>query len=404
MRSSQRSGVIAFAVLASLLTTGTVMGEASVANAATYPSWQDVQNARANKVAKAAQIGKIKIALTGLRATVETTGAIALQKGDEAQRAQQKSDEGAQKAVLLQTQADAADDQATKSQNEAGQLAARFARSGGSSEISAVLFLNGSEASDLLSQLGLATVVHNRSAGVYEKAVEDKNSAQSLTDQAAVQRDALKALSDAAAKSLEAAAAAAQAAAGALEELQGHEAQLEAQLATLVTDVQHTEAEYKAGIKALWGASAGLGAGEISATGWARPSGGRITSSYGFRIDPVNGDYALHQGVDLGGNCGSPIFAANSGRVAYAGPYGGYGNYIKIVSDDGKMIGTGYGHIINGGILVKTGDDVGVGQNIAKVGSTGKSTGCHLHFEVYQNGNTRDPVSYLRGQGIDLAK
>jgi murein DD-endopeptidase MepM/ murein hydrolase activator NlpD len=87
----------------------------------------------------------------------------------------------------------------------------------------------------------------------------------------------------------------------------------------------------------------------------------------------------------------------------YAGPYGGYGNYIRIDNSDGTGYGTGYGHIVNGGILVKAGEQVGVGQNIAKVGSTGWSTGCHLHFEVYSGGTTTDPVPFMRKQGIELA-
>lgn len=400
---ARRPRLIAILVLAGLTVAGGLAGQASEAVAADYPSWQDVQAARANQAAKTAEIARVKSLLAGLQANVTTTQTDAEQKGSVAQVAQQNYDEAAQKATLLQSQATAAQAKAAKSKQRAGQVAAQLARRSGGSDFSTTLFFSGSKAADLLAQLGLATMVKDQSAGLYAKAIQDQNSAQSLTDQANVAKNALKGLSDAAQSALELAAAAAQAATDALAEQASHEAQLEAQLATLVTDTQHTEAEYAAGIVALWGPNAGLGAGQISATGWARPAGGHITSPYGNRVDPYNHVYALHSGTDLGANCNSPIFAAHTGTVVYAGPYGGYGNFIRILNDDGSGLGTGYGHIVNGGILVHVGDQVGVGQNIARVGSTGWSTGCHLHFEVYHNGLTQDPVPFMRGQGIELA-
>lgn len=401
-RDQRRSRWVAIVALVSLLAAGSVWGAASTAQAAEYPSWQDVQAARANQAAKTAEIANVKALLSALQANVTATQAVAAQKGNDAQLAQQNYDEAFQTAERDQAHADAAEKKAADSKQQAGQVAAQLSRTG-TSDLSATLFFSGSRASDLLSQLGLATMVKDQSAGLYAVAIQDQNSAQSLTDQARVARDAEKKLSDAAQAALAEAAVAALAASTALGDQQSHEALLEAQLATLVTDTQHTEAEYQAGIKALWGASAGLGAGQISASGWARPAGGHITSPYGYRVDPFNHVYALHSGTDLGASCGSPIYAAHTGTVVYAGPYGGYGNFIRIMNDDGTGYGTGYGHIVNGGILVSVGDRVGVGQNIAKVGSTGWSTGCHLHFEVYHNGPTQDPVPFLRSQGIELA-
>ena len=86
--------------------------------------------------------------------------------------------------------------------------------------------------------------------------------------------------------------------------------------------------------------------------------------------------------------------------MTYAGPNGTLGNYIQIDHGDGTS--TGYGHIIAGGIGVRIGEDVAPGQNIAKVGSTGASTGCHLHFMVRVNGNLTDPVPFMRNRGITL--
>lgn len=388
------------AVLAVLVTGGLLGQSAPSAWAADYPSWQDVQNARSSLAAKQAEEAQLTSILAGLEAAVTSTQAIAEQKGEVAQIAQQKYDEASQKAAELQKQADAAQLKADKSKQQAGQVAARLARSGGG-DLDATLFFSGSQSEDLLAQLGLANMVKNQSAGLYEKAIQDQNTAQSLTDQANVKKAALKDLADAAQKALAEAAAAAATAAAALTEQQDNQARVQAQLATLKDDVLHQESEYAAGIKAQWGASAGLGAGQISVSGWARPAGGHITSPYGNRLDPYTHNYALHSGTDLGASCNSPIFAAHSGKVSYAGPYGGYGNYVRI--DDGDGLGTGYGHIVNGGILVHVGEEVGVGQNIAKVGSTGFSTGCHLHFEVYHSGTTTDPVPFMRGEGIELA-
>ncbi|HEY0259545.1 MAG TPA: peptidoglycan DD-metalloendopeptidase family protein, partial [Lacisediminihabitans sp.] len=395
--SSLRHGrLLAMLAVVVLLATGTVLGHGSDrAWAADYPSWDDVQNARKSVAAAQAEEARLTALLASLQDAVTSTQAVAEQKGTEAQEAQQKYDEAAQKAARLKKQADDAQANAEKSKQRAGQVAAKLARSSGN-DLSATLFFSGGSAGDLLSQLGLATMVKDQSAGLYEKAVQDQNTAQALTDQADVAKNALRTLAEAAQKALDDATTAATAATAALAEQQANEARVKAQLATLVDNATHTEQEYTAGIQAQWGASASLGGGQISSTGWVRPAGGHITSPYGYRVDPYTHQYALHSGTDLGAACGSPIYAAHSGTVIYAGPFGGYGNYVKVSNDDGSGIASAYGHIVNGGILVHVGDKVGVGQNIAKVGSTGWSTGCHLHFEIYHNGTTEDAVPFMR--------
>jgi murein DD-endopeptidase MepM/ murein hydrolase activator NlpD len=105
-------------------------------------------------------------------------------------------------------------------------------------------------------------------------------------------------------------------------------------------------------------------------------------------------------GTDFGVGCGTPIYAASSGRVIYAGWNGGYGNFVKI--DHGGGLTTGYAHIQNGGIHVSVGQNVSVGQVIARVGTTGTSTGCHLHFEVRNYGTATNPVNFLRARGVSL--
>jgi murein DD-endopeptidase MepM/ murein hydrolase activator NlpD len=405
-----RRWVSALAIL-SVLAAGSIAGSGSAAFATSYPSYADVQNARRSEAAKQAEIATLTQLLASLQAAVDSTQAIAVQKGAEAQAAQSRFDDATAKAAKLKSQADDAQAKADRSKEQAGQLAARLARTGGS-DLSATLFFSGGESKSLLAQLGLASMVKNQSAGLYEKAIQEQNVARSLTDQADVAKEALKALAAKAQKALEDAAAAAQAAAAALAEQQSHQIELNAQLAILVTNTNQTEAGYAAGVEAARqaalaaaraAAAARPRAGQVSAAGWARPSDGRISSPYGYRIDPYSGAYALHEGTDLAPGCGSPIYAAHSGTVVLAGPYGGYGNYVRIRNNDDGSYMTAYGHIVNGGILVHIGESVQVGQNIARVGSTGMSTGCHLHFEIYHNGSTEDPVPFMRAHGVDLA-
>jgi murein DD-endopeptidase MepM/ murein hydrolase activator NlpD len=123
-----------------------------------------------------------------------------------------------------------------------------------------------------------------------------------------------------------------------------------------------------------------------------RPVGGPITSPFGYRTDPVTGGTAFHSGLDLGSPCGTPIKAAGTGVVVSAGfNPGGYGNMTLI--NHGAGLSTLYGH--QSSIIVSEGQSVTQGQVIGYVGSTGKSTGCHLHFEVRVNGNPVDPLGYL---------
>lgn len=117
-------------------------------------------------------------------------------------------------------------------------------------------------------------------------------------------------------------------------------------------------------------------------------AGGTITSRFGGRRDPVVGGRENHAGIDVGADHGTPIYAAGSGYVEHAGWYYGYGNYIKIDHDYGYQ--TAYGHLSS--IAIKPGSYVKKGQFIGRVGSTGYSTGPHLHFEVLQNGKQVNPM------------
>src|SRR6185437_6008551 len=127
-----------------------------------------------------------------------------------------------------------------------------------------------------------------------------------------------------------------------------------------------------------------------------RPSGrpvqnGYISSGFGERMDPFTGEEGVHKGVDFAAPAGTRVLAVAAGVVTWAGPREGYGNLVEIAH--GKGYSTRYAH--NSVILVKVGDEVQRGEPIAEVGSTGRSTGPHVHFEVLKGGTQINPMSYV---------
>jgi hypothetical protein len=129
---------------------------------------------------------------------------------------------------------------------------------------------------------------------------------------------------------------------------------------------------------------------EIKPTG--RPvTEGYISSYFGERMDPFDGEEAFHKGVDFASPAGDDILAVAAGVVTWAGPREGYGNLVEI--NHGNGLATRYAHASR--VLVKVGDEVQRGQPIAIVGSTGRSTGPHVHFEVLKNGVQVNPMSFV---------
>lgn len=123
--------------------------------------------------------------------------------------------------------------------------------------------------------------------------------------------------------------------------------------------------------------------------------GGSYSSNFGWRIDPFNGQHSYHEGIDFAGGEGTPILAAAGGVVVYAERHPQYGNMIEI--DHGNDLVTRYAHASR--MHVKIGDMVLRGARIAEVGSTGRSTGAHLHFEVRQRGIAVNPAQFLQLPG-----
>jgi murein DD-endopeptidase MepM/ murein hydrolase activator NlpD len=127
-----------------------------------------------------------------------------------------------------------------------------------------------------------------------------------------------------------------------------------------------------------------------------RPEGrpvveGYISSLFGGRADPFDGHEAVHRGVDIAGQQGAQVLAVATGVVTRAGPASGYGNLVEI--NHGNGYATRYAH--NEQVLVKLGDTVTRGQPVALMGSTGRSTGPHVHFEVLRNGLQIDPLTFI---------
>jgi murein DD-endopeptidase MepM/ murein hydrolase activator NlpD len=162
-----------------------------------------------------------------------------------------------------------------------------------------------------------------------------------------------------------------------------------------LASVQKEKAEYLHEVEALAAVSASL-ASRIqssqsssqvvpSSSGLIWPVSGPVTSGYGWRWG------RMHEGIDIAVPTGTPVSAAASGRVIYAGWMGGYGNLVVI--DHGAGLATAYGH--NSSIAAGSGSSVSQGQTIAYAGSTGHSTGPHVHFEVRVNGSAVDPLGYL---------
>lgn len=139
------------------------------------------------------------------------------------------------------------------------------------------------------------------------------------------------------------------------------------------------------------GGSTAPAPGSSSVSGFQWPVNGSVTSGYGYRVHPIYGTRRLHQGLDISGGSGTPIAAAKGGTVLSAGWRGGYGNAVVISHGDG--VTTLYAH--QSSMNVTSGQQVSRGDIIGWVGSTGASTGPHLHFEVRINGSAVDPRPYL---------
>ncbi|PPF80559.1 peptidase M23 [Subtercola sp. Z020] len=430
LRALLQAAVVSFAL---------VLGDAlapEAARAVDYPSWEDVLAARSNEASKQGEIARIQNLISGLEAETVAAQALSEQRGAEYETAQIAFDEGVRVSDELDQKAGEAEAEAAASSQRAGSIAAQLARSGGSNLSIALLGgSGGGDADALLYQLGALSKLTEQTSGIYAAAEQSRNSAAAIASQAEVAEAALDGLRIAAEQALAEAAAAQQAVEQMLAEEQSRRVELAAQLDVLVSNRVATEADYQAGVaerariaaeraraeaearaaaereRAARGGGGGGGGGGGAGgetgpiitgpggQGWSSPlPNARVTSEFGNRFHPIDAVWRLHAGIDLvspGGTCGANVYAASAGTVTFAGSNGGLGNAVTISHGGGRT--TVYGH--NTSLVVRSGWSVVEGQLIAKAGTTGASTGCHVHFETRLNGTAQNPRQVLGQYG-----
>lgn len=176
------------------------------------------------------------------------------------------------------------------------------------------------------------------------------------------------------------------------EELVKEEDELEEKLQKIVAENAKVANESTSNSTDSSNSSASTSSSTVISNGsWPVPGYSRISSPFGYRIHPVLGVKKLHTGIDIPAPTGTPAVAVDSGTVIYSGVQGSYGNTVMIRHDNGLV--SLYAH--NSSLVVKVGDRVKKGQVVTKIGSTGRSTGPHLHFEIRVNGTAQNPLNYL---------
>jgi len=400
-RTSRRLWPAIASLGAAVLVASLGFPASSPAYADEYPTWEEVQEARKDVAAAEAKVKEIMALLERLEVEAAQAEEEAARLGEVYYEALYELDEATFQQAQLQSQADSAAAIAEESRLKAGQFVAELARVGGG-DLTATLFISGENANQLLSRIGYAAKIAEQTDGIYARALSDQNAAQALSDQAEVARQIREELQLVAEAAYEEANAAAMRAYSAVEAQLDNSARLEAQLEVLIEKREATEADYQKGVIARQQSEimGMIDPGQISAAGWARPSGGYISSHFGPRIHPIYGIARLHAGIDLATPCGRPVYAARSGRVSYSGWLGTSGNFIRLTHEDGYT--TGYAHLQSGTLYVRLGESVVTGQLIARIGNTGGSTGCHLHLETRQNMVAQDPYPFFLNRGIRL--
>lgn len=398
-----RSLAGAFVLAALLATVNLNLANARPAYALDLPTWGDVQAAKANEAAAAKKVKEIEglIAqvsqeVAATQAEVERTMAIFTQAEADFMAADARVQGLEAEAASSAAEAEAASDQAAI-------LAAQLYRAGGVDQSLELLLDDDAKAADvLLSKLAMMSKATERNTNIYQAAQTAQNNAKSLSKQAEVARGEREKLKIAAEQALEAAA---QASAAAQEKLTAQQAQqetLNAQLAALKDTTANTVSGYQQRLAAeeeqrrqAAAAAQGGGGGSTSSSGWVRPSGGWLSGTFGYCSNAYCSG-TNHTGIDLALGCGNPIYAASGGTVIFAGWAGMGGNMVYINHGNGQQ--TRYAHM--SAIYAGYGASVGTGQVIGLVGTTGASTGCHLHFETLQNGGFQNPISFMAARGV----
>ena len=251
------------------------------------------------------------------------------------------------------------------------------------------VLLNSSSFSDLLSRMEIITSLMDYNQKVVDEYTAAKEDIEQKRDDLQQTQDEQKDYEENLNYKVEDLAASEAEQAALQESIEAYKAESEAEYDRIAAEMQSVSDQI-AELSRQSAASGSVPAGDGTLI-WPTPSCTTNSSAYGWRIHPIYGTMKFHAGEDIPAGYGADILAAASGTVVTAGWVSGYGNYTVIDHGGGMM--TAYGH--QSQILVSVGETVTQGQLIGKVGSTGNSTGPHLHFEVYINGETVDPKSFF---------
>ena len=379
---------------------------------ASLPTWQDVENAKQNEASAAAKIKEIEGLLVLVAQEVETTrqerdAAIAALKiaEDDMLKAQERLDELNVKVAESSEEADTA-------AKEAASIVGLMYRSGGIDRSTEMFLESDATTSDqLLERLASMSKATERNSKIADEATRAKNDAQSLGAQADVVSKERERLEQEAQTRQQKAAELATAAANKQAEQEKQKATLDMQLAALKDTTTQTVAGYQERLNQEAaeeaerrrieeenrnnGGGSGTGGGGTpggSGSGWGLP----ITS---YWVSDEFGGSRSHGGTDFAASMWTPIYAAAAGQVIACYEFSNYGNTVDILHSDGSR--TRYAHQPYGGLTVNCGDWVSQGQRIGSVGSTGWSTGPHLHFETWPTlGYRVNPRYFMADRGV----
>ncbi|NLA65781.1 MAG: peptidoglycan DD-metalloendopeptidase family protein [Leucobacter sp.] len=367
-----------------------------------------MQEAKNNQAAADQKVTEIEALIVQLKAEVELTRQAAELASAEQHAAEQQLEAAQQRLDTLEVQAEASQAEAEEAAKQAATIVSQLYRSGGVDRNLDLFLESDDESADaLLDRLARMEKATERNSSISDKAEQAMNSAHTLGDQAESARNERDRLHDDAVAKAEAAAIAADAALTRQQEQEAQLEVLETQLAALKDTTTKTVAGYEERLvlereererlarEAAQNAGSGGGGGGgggVSSSGWTNPLGG------GYWISAEWWGYSGHRGIDMAIGSWTPIYAASSGTVTYAGWNGDYGNVVYI--DHGGGLSTRYAHQIQ--VSVSRGQWVEVGQHIGYVGSTGYSTGPHLHFETLVWGEKTTPRPFMNARGIWL--
>ena len=251
------------------------------------------------------------------------------------------------------------------------------------------VLLNSSSFSDLLSRMEIVTSLMDYNQQVVEEYTAAKEDIEQKRDDLQNTQDEQKDYQENLNYKVDDLAASEAEQAALQESIEAYKAESEAEYDRIAAEMQSVSDQIaELSRQSAANGSVPMGDGTLI---WPTPSCTTNSSAYGWRIHPIYGTMKFHAGEDIPASMGADILAAATGTVVTAGWVSGYGNYTVIDHGGGMM--TAYGH--QSQILVSVGQTVQQGELIGKVGSTGNSTGPHLHFEVYINGETVDPKSFF---------